>query len=80
MNAKVGSNNKGLEQIMGKNGIGDMNKNGEMLVNFCASYDLVTGVTLFLHKRCHKITWVPPDHITENQLDQTVVSRKFRNL
>jgi N-methylhydantoinase B/oxoprolinase/acetone carboxylase alpha subunit len=28
MNAKIGSNNKGLEQVMGKHGLGDMNENG----------------------------------------------------
>jgi endonuclease/exonuclease/phosphatase (EEP) superfamily protein YafD len=59
-------------------GIGEMNENGEMLTNFCANYDLVIGGTLFPQKTCHKITWVSPDHNTENQIDHIDLSRKFR--
>ena len=33
LNAKVGRNN---ERIMGKEGLGDVNENGEELVDFCA--------------------------------------------
>jgi exonuclease III len=65
LNAKIGSNNVGLEQVMGVQGVGEMNENGEMFLNFCANYDLVIGGTLFPHKTCHKITWVSPDHNTE---------------
>jgi hypothetical protein len=49
-----------------------------MFINFCANHDLVTGGTLFLHKRSHKITWVSSDHITENQIDHIAVGRKFK--
>jgi exonuclease III len=34
MNAKVGSNNEDLEHVMGRHGIGNMNENGELLVNY----------------------------------------------
>jgi len=33
MNAKIGNNNDGMESVMGKEGVGKMNKNGAMLVN-----------------------------------------------
>jgi endonuclease/exonuclease/phosphatase family metal-dependent hydrolase len=78
LNAKIGSNNDGLEQVMGVQGAGEMNKNGEIFTNFCANYNLVIGGTLFPHKTCHKITWVSPDNNTENQIDHTALSRKFR--
>ncbi|XP_047106116.1 craniofacial development protein 2-like [Schistocerca piceifrons] len=76
--AKVWDNNEGLEQIMGVQGLGEMNDNGERFSDFCAIHDLVIGGTLFPYRRCYKITWVSPDIITENQIDHIAVSRKFR--
>ena len=78
-NAKVGQENEGLEHIMGKHGLGERNENGEFFVNLCASHDLVIGGTLFPHKDCHKVTWVSPDHRTENQIDHVAISRKWRH-
>jgi endonuclease/exonuclease/phosphatase family metal-dependent hydrolase len=78
MNAKVGSNNEGVEQVMGMHGLDNMNENGEIFINFCANYDLVVGGMLFPYKRCHKIVCVPPEHITENQIHHIAVGRKFR--
>lgn len=34
-NAKVGSNNEDIEHVMGKHGVGEMNHNGELLVELC---------------------------------------------
>jgi hypothetical protein len=78
LNAKVGSNNEGLEHIMGKHGLGDINENGKMFTDLCAKHELMRGETIFPHRRCHKVTWVSPDHNTENQIDHIAVSRKFR--
>jgi exonuclease III len=36
MNAKIGANNMGKEEIMGKEGLGSMNENGELFTDFCA--------------------------------------------
>ena len=36
MNAKTGSNSEGLEHVMGRHGIGNMNKNGELFSELCA--------------------------------------------
>ena len=54
--AKVGRNNASIERIMGKEGLGDVNKNGEELVDVCAFIGLIIGGTLFPHKRVHKAT------------------------
>jgi len=43
LNAKVGQENEGLEHIMGRHGLGERNENGQLLVDFCARHDLVTG-------------------------------------
>lgn len=78
MNAKVGSDNTGYEEIMGKHALGEMNDNGERFANLCALNSLVVGGSIFPHKRIHKATWVSSDHITENQIDHITISKKFR--
>ena len=36
------------------------------------------GGTVFAHRRKHKVTWVSPDHVTENQIDHICIARQFR--
>ena len=63
---------------MGKDGLDEMNDNGEMFADFCSFNKLVIGVSVFLHKKGHKVTWVSPDNRTENQIDHICISSKFR--
>jgi hypothetical protein len=77
-NAKVGADNTGYEETMGKHGLGEMNNNGERFANLCAFNGLVIGGTVFPHKRIHKATWVSPDGNTENQIDHFCIARKYR--
>ncbi|XP_072906368.1 uncharacterized protein [Hemitrygon akajei] len=79
LNAKVGSDNTGREREMGQNSLGNMNENGELLTDFCAFNKLTIGGTLFPHRRCHKITWVSPDHQSENQIDHVIVRQYWRS-
>jgi hypothetical protein len=78
LNAKEGQDNKGLEHVMGRHGLGEWNENGQLFVDFCASHDLVIGRTIFPQKDCHKVTWVSPDHKTENQIDHVAVGWQWR--
>jgi hypothetical protein len=78
MNAKVGPNNEGLEHVMGRHGIRNMNENGELFSELCASCDLINGGTVFPHKTCHKVPWVSPDNITESQIAYIAISKRFR--
>ena len=77
-NAKVGRNNASIERIMGREGLGDANENGEELVDFCALNGLSIGGTLFPHKSVHKGTWISPDGVTENQIDHILISQRWR--
>ncbi|KAK7107318.1 hypothetical protein V1264_015265 [Littorina saxatilis] len=77
-NAKIGSDNRGYEEIMGQQGLGEMNDNGERFADMCATSDLVIGGSVFHHRRIHKATWVSPDLRTENQIDHVCIGRKFR--
>ena len=77
MNAKAGPNNEGLKHVMGRHVIGNMNENGR-LFSVCASCDLIIGGTVFPHETCHKVSWVSPDNVTENQIAHIAISRRFR--
>ena len=78
-NAKVGSDNRGYEEAMGQHVLGEMNENGERFADLCGLNDLVTGGSIFAHKRRHKATWVSPDHVTENKIDHFCITKKFRH-
>ena len=78
LNAKIGKDNSGYEETMGRHGIGERNENGERLADFCATNELVIGGSEFQHKNIHKITWVSPDNKTQNQIDHICISKKFR--
>ena len=78
LNAKIGNDNEGYEMVMGREGIGDMNDNGERFADFCDIQDMVIGGSVFPHKRIHKATWKHPNGTVENQIDHIAYSRKFR--
>lgn len=78
LNAKIGADNAGYEDIMGKHAPGHMNDNGERFLEFCRAYDLIVGGSLFPHRDCHKVTWVSPDSRTQNQIDHMAISKMWR--
>ncbi|VDP19817.1 unnamed protein product [Schistosoma margrebowiei] len=75
-NAKVGSDNTGYEDIMGRQELGERNENDERFANLCAFNKLVIGSTIFPHKRIHKTTWTSPDHTTQNQIHHICINKK----
>ena len=77
-NAKIGSDNTGYDEVMGRHGLGEMNENGERFADACVLNNMVIGGSVFPHKRIHKATWVSPDLITENQIDHICIAKKFR--
>ena len=77
-NAKVGEDNTGYEEIMGREGLGEMNDNGERFADLCAANSLVIGGSVFAHRRIHKVTWLSPDLSTGNQIDHVCITKKFR--
>ena len=53
LNAKVGDDNKYMEEMMGKHGLGNRNANGERLCDFCSMNGLVITGTCFPHRSTH---------------------------
>ncbi|VDO61454.1 unnamed protein product [Schistosoma margrebowiei] len=78
LSPKDGMDNTGYEGIMGRHGLGEKNENSERYAILCAFNKLVNGDTIFLHKHIHKTIWTSPEHITQNQIDQICISKKFR--
>ncbi|XP_071151821.1 craniofacial development protein 2-like [Mytilus edulis] len=78
-NTKVGSTNIGSEEVMGKHGLGEINNNGERLVEMCTMNNLVIGGTIFEHKNIHKATWVSPNGKVKNQIDHILINKKWRS-
>lgn len=77
-NAKVGTDNQGFEEVMGRNGLAHRGSdNGDRLKNLCSSYRLVIGGTKFSHLDIHKYTWQSPDGVTRNQIDHIMISKRF---
>ena len=66
------------ERIIGREGLGTINENGEMFADFCVFNNLVIGGSVFQHKDIHKGTWVSPDHHTVNQIDHITIDKMFR--
>lgn len=79
-NAKIGEDNTGYEEVMGRHGLGEMGDNGERFTDVCALNGLVIGGSTFPHKRIHKATWVSPDNSTENQIDHICINKKFSKM
>jgi hypothetical protein len=77
-NAKIGADNTCYNDIMGKQGLGHMNENGERFADFCSLNQLVIGGSIFPHKGIHMATWRSPDHVTENQIDHICFYKQFR--
>jgi len=63
---------------MGKEGCSRMNNNGERLLEFCMTYDLVVGGTLFPHREIHKLTWCSPSGRDKNQIVHLMINGTWR--
>ena len=61
---------------MGKEGLGDMNENGELFTDWCGTNYFVIG-TLYAHKEIHKVTWTPSDKTVKNQIDHVAILRRW---
>lgn len=78
LNAKISSDNTVYEEVMGRQGLFEMNNNGGRFADLWAANNLVNGCRIFPHRRIHKVTWVSPDLSTENQIDHVCITCKFR--
>ena len=62
---------------MGQHRCGIINENGERLVEFCTTNDLVISGTLFPDREIHKIMWCSPNGRDSNQIDHLLTNGKW---
>ncbi|XP_065578596.1 craniofacial development protein 2-like [Artemia franciscana] len=79
LNAKVGADRHYYPEVLGPHGMGEINENGTLLIDYALSNDLIIGGSMFDHKTIHKYTWVSPDGRTKNQIDHFLMSRRWRS-
>ena len=56
-NAHVGSNSESWRDVVGKNGLRDLNPSDVLLLDVCACHGLSITNIMFRHKRVHMCTW-----------------------
>ena len=56
-NARVGADRESWPSILGHHGIGEMNENGQRLLELCCYHSLCVTNTFFQNNACHKVSW-----------------------
>ncbi|XP_072041043.1 craniofacial development protein 2-like [Amphiura filiformis] len=75
-NAKIGRRQSGEESIMGRYGIGERNRRGEMLLEYATQQNLVIANTFFKKKENRYWTWESPGGKIRNQIDFVLSSQR----
>ncbi|XP_060530044.1 craniofacial development protein 2-like [Cylas formicarius] len=80
-NAKIGRGR--VDSVVGDFGLGDRNKRGDTLVQFCQEERLVVANTWYKLPLRRLYTWQSPQHspdnIVRNQIDFLLISQRYRN-
>lgn len=89
-NARIGRDNRLWENVMGKQGVGNCNGNGLLLLGLCAEHELFITNTQFRLPNRYKTTWMHPrskhwhilDYIITRQKDKKdiLITKTARNI
>jgi hypothetical protein len=75
LNAKVGREDI-FKPTIGSDSLHEnINDNGDRVVNFATSKNLIVKSMMFLYHNIHKYTWSSPDGNTHNQIDHILIDR-----
>lgn len=75
-NARVGRQSDVWPGVLGSNGVGNVNSNGELLLQKCAEHDLVITNTVFRQRNKFKGTWKHPRSGHWHMIDFVIVRRR----
>ena len=75
LNARVGTDHEVWEGILGRHGMGKMNRNGLRLLSFSAENGLAITNTMFQMKNIYKATWMHPRSRHWHQIDFVLVKK-----
>ena len=74
-NARVGlQHNHSRNNVVGPHTTGHINENGQRLLDFCSTNNLLISNTFFQHKHTHQTTWMHPGNKQWHTLDHTPVN------
>ncbi|KAK0146682.1 Craniofacial development protein 2 [Merluccius polli] len=77
-NARVGRNHHLWRGTLGKEGVGNTNSNGTLLLTKCSEHNLVIINTLFRQKNTFKTSWMHPRSKLWHLIDYVIVRTKDR--
>lgn len=77
-NARVGTDYQTWEGVIGKNGVGNSNSNGHLLLKTCATHDLLITNTVFRLPNRHKTSWMHPRSKHWHLIDYVIIRRRDR--
>ena len=77
-NAKIGNDNTGWEEVMGKYGFGEINERGERLLQFAVQNNMFVTNTKFPGRKQKKWTWEAPGGRYRNMIDYILIEKKWR--
>ena len=79
MNGHVGQDRLGIENIIGAFSIGDRNREGERIIDFCRQNSFSIMNTYFKHQESHKWTWYRWNSALNNYSDRSMIDLFLTN-
>lgn len=77
-NARVGCDYETWGQVLGRNGVGKCNSNGELLLQLCCEHELLITNTLFRLPTRKKTSWMHPRSRHWHLIDYAIVRQRDR--
>ena len=78
-NSKLGNDNTGYEDIVGKFGLGDRNGRGERMLEFCQRNQLSITNTYYYHRVQHRHTWKHTEGMHKNCIDYILTDKRWKS-
>jgi len=79
MNAREGRDVDAYPGVIGPHAIGEMNDNGQRLLDACSAHGLSIGGTYYQHKDIHKYTWTSSTASKiRAQLDHIIINQRWK--
>ena len=78
-NARVGADHEAWPTCLEHHGLGNMNENGQILLEMCSYHELSITNTFFKNKPCRKVSWRHPMSCNWHRLDLVVTRRNSLN-
>ena len=75
-NARVGTDYTSWENIVGKNGVGNVNSNGTLLLSLCSQNQLIITNTIFQQATRFKTTWMHPRTKEWHMIDYVITRQR----